>query len=340
MRTDVHHIRGGYSYEQSIVDTAISPYTERQLLNALPPESARAESEVRALNAVAGRKGKILESAAELRKSVEGLANNARSLEKFVVAVTRRDWAGAARALGVHPRARSARRARDRAVAAGGGVANAWLNYSFGIKPIIDDMVFAMVILGEPRTIRLKGVGYGRLPVERTSRRFTYGAHYSFPGLAIDYDHTIRRVSKCVLWYEVSTAALARFNELGLYSVPATIWALQPMSFVVDWVLPVQDVLQALTADVGLAFKAGTHTSMARFEFSGFRGSCVEPGVVSLKEDFTLQNNGVGVYMNRTVYRTAPVPRPIYVKDPLSVWTAVTSLALLASSIKNSMKGL
>lgn len=331
---------GSYEYEMDITSRCVRVFDDRALSRELPGSSARAEAEVRALNAVAGRKGKILESLAEARASAMGIARNANSLQNFALAASKRRWADAARSLGFHPRDRRARRARDRTVAAGGGLGNAWLNYSFGIKPIIDDMVFALIILGQDRIIRVKGVGYSSFSPTAESQTYEFGGAYSFPKVRSEYTLRTTKFAKCVLWYQVRASHLARFNELGAYSVPATAWALVPMSFVVDWVLPVQDVLQALTADVGLSFKSGTYTTSVRKEYKGIRGKLqtsfveVVPPSVIPPRDFS------SFLMSRTVYRAAPFPKPLYVKDPLSVFTAVTSLALLATTIKNLMKGL
>lgn len=321
--------------------STLDPLTSSQLMALLPGSSSKAEAEVKALNAVAGRKGKILESFAEARESVLGLTRNATQLRLFVESVARRNWAGAARALALHPRSRSARRARDRTVAAGGGLGSAWLNYSFGIKPIVDDMVFALIILGEDRTIRLKGLGYSPHKVDNSVHSHTYGPAWNFPGGTTVYNRRIERFAKVVLWYEVRASSLARFNELGLYSVPATIWALQPMSFVVDWVLPVQDVLQALTADVGLTFRGGTYTRTVRVKVHGAKTSMKpQSNWKEVKCQILEAPSFERFRMERSVYTSRPTPKPFYVKDPLSVWTAVTSLALLASTIKSSMKGL
>lgn len=331
---DVNTLEGYYGMGNRVDDKA--------LRNLLPFGNSKVQADVAAFAAVADKKGKLLESVAEAMGGIKTIRDNARMLALFGTSVAKRDWAAAARALGLLPKSRRARRARDRTVAAGGGLGSAWLNYSFGIKPIIDDMVFALIILGEDRSIRLKGVGYANLKPSKsiqTTKGSGAGA-YGTGAWTTQYTRTIKPFAKTVLWYEVRASYLARHNELGLYNVPATAWALVPFSFVVDWVVPVQSILAAWTSDVGLTFKGGTHTRFVEIRDSGFnavpvpmRGFGMDGFLHSTK------HRTRSLKMVRTVYDKPPYPTTLYVKDPLSVWTAVTSLALLASVIKSQTKG-
>lgn len=312
------------------------------LRRGMPSASNKAEAEVKALNAVANRKGKILESAAELRSSVKTLTDNARMLQSFAIAVASRNWGAAAKALNLRSRDRRVQTARRKTIDAGAGLGSAWLNYSFGISPIIDDMVLALIIIKEDRTIRLKGSGRASLrgTTHSHSERLRTQSYWERVNFDADYDVKQESFAYCNLWYSVRSSEIARLNELGAYSVPATAWALLPMSFVVDWVLPVQDVLQALTATQGLTFRGGSYTAVCKLQLGN---SNVRAAVKNSRH--VLSKHTVSVppakclLMKRTVYTRAPIPKPIYVKDPLSVFTAVTSLALLAGTIQSLMRG-
>lgn len=309
--------------------------SQLELERLLPPTSVEDEAITKALNQLADRKGNILESAAELRSSVAGLARNATTVSNFLSAAVRKDWTRAAQALGLSPRSRKARRARDRTVAAGGGVGSAWLNYWFGLMPILDDMVFAMIILGQDREIRLKGAGTAGYLQQGGSERI--GGSLGFSGIPYQGSATVKseRGARCVLWYSMRTAQLARFNELGAYDVPATIWASQPYSWLVDFVIPVSQVMRAWTADVGLTFRGGSFTRYSRIKKSEMSMS------LKSNQTYTMVSGGEvdftdisGFMLERSVYSSAPKPTSLWIKDPLDAWKAATALALLATKAK------
>lgn len=308
----------------------------KELTSALPPTSVETECVTKALNQVADRKGNLLESVAELKSTVAGLASNATTVSNFLSAAVRKDWRAAAKALGLAPNSRKARRARDRTIAAGGGAGSAWLNYWFGLSPIVSDMVFAMVILNQDREIRLKGTGVAAM--QRTSSVKSVQSYlgYSTANYSGTYTQETKAGAKAVLWYSMRTAQLARFNELGLYDVPATAWALMPYSFAVDWVIPVSSILRAWTADVGLSFRGGSFTRFTRIEKKEPDFRMIDSSSLTVVKGGTIDVLGSsGFRMERKVYTTTPRPTALYVTDPLSVWTAVTSLALLGTRIKS-----
>lgn len=336
-KTPWYIYRGEGLFPFNSFSPVIPPFDAHKLRMLLPGRMARTEADVAAFTALANKKGNLLESLAEARSSLQGITDNAKTLSRFASAAIRKDWAAAARSLGLVPKSRRARRARDRTVAAGGSLGSAWLNYNFGIKPIIDDMVFALIILNQDREIRLKGSGRARITPEITSHSTLVGGAYSTGRWTLSYKRSVLRVAKTSLWYSVRTSQLARFNELGAYSVPATAWALVPMSFVVDWVLPVSSILHAWTADVGLSYRGGTHTQMVEVRDSGISLSPhVDPNEIVEGHLDVTPGATRNMIMDRQVYKTPPYPTSLYVKDPLSVWTAVTSLALLASIIKST----
>lgn len=306
------------------------------LEQALPPTSVEAECAIKALNQVADRKGNLLESAAELKSTVAGLARNAKQVNNFLIAVVLKDWRKAAIALGLAPRSRKARRARDRTIAAGGGAGEAWLNYWFGLSPIVSDMVFAMVILGQDREVRLKGTGVAAM--RRTASVVSQASFLGYSGAHYRGSHTVEKQvgARTVLWYSMRTAQLARFNELGLYDVPATAWAMLPYSFAIDWVVPVSSILRAWTADVGLTFRGGTFTRFARLQKKEPSYKIVDSANLKVASGGAIDVlPSSGFQMVRSVYIKPPYPTTLLVKDPLSVWTAVTSLSLLATRIKS-----
>lgn len=65
---------------------------------------------------------------------------------------------------------------------------------------------------------------------------------------------------RCNIWARIDPqhTGLRALNQLGLLNPLSLMWELTPWSFVVDWMLPIGSVLQALTAPAGLLFVDGS----------------------------------------------------------------------------------
>lgn len=120
-------------------------------------------------------------------------------------------------------------------------LANGWLMYSYGVKPLMDDIYNGMDVLQRPLPYNLvRGSGVGTSPVVRqnvTNAFFTY---------------QVQCTVKCSAWVQVRNPNLWLANQMGL--VNPAMWALEaiPMSFVVDWFSNLSQVVGACTDFTGL----------------------------------------------------------------------------------------
>lgn len=68
---------------------------------------------------------------------------------------------------------------------------------------------------------------------------------------------------KCV----VSSSFLYGLNLLGLTNPAKIVWELMPLSFVLDWFIPIGNFISALQGPMGLSFKSGYQTSYIKWSY-------------------------------------------------------------------------
>lgn len=146
---------------------------------------------------------------------------------------------------------------------------------------------------------------------------------------------TVHRV-EVSLWYKLQDIAVAQFSALGLQNSAALAWQLTPLSFLLDWVLPVGPWLESFTSDSGFDFISGTRSYKRvtavkdrrvdfRWSPSGSWADNSGPVPMSVSVEAEL--------FQRTVYSSRPVPG-VYFKNPLSTEHVFNALALLVSSVR------
>lgn len=101
------------------------------------------------------------------------------------------------------------------------------------------------------------------------------------------------------------------------------VWETVPYSFVVDWLFPIGNVLEAATSTLATEFLSGTRTFYGEEKASIDAKDVGEDGFVSERsQSFTTK----GYW--REPYSSFPVPST-YVKSPWSIRHALDAIALL-----------
>jgi hypothetical protein len=142
-------------------------------------------------------------------------------------------------------------------------IANYWLAYWFGLKPLVSDAYGLWELMKEQSKPVLLVHGRGRSSVQHNDHFdvepvSTLAPKYNLTGSS-SVSHEYRVTGK------LNDAQIARtINRAGLLNVPALAWELIPFSFVVDWVVPVGEFISNLSASSGLTFVDGS--SSVRFE--------------------------------------------------------------------------
>lgn len=211
-------------------------------------------------------------------------------------------------------------------------VANHYLQWKFGWAPLMQDMRGYVDLLKEQIDTSPKLVRAVRRLTDESSGSFLTNAHLKYPN-EVTYKGTSRVQVK--LWAAFQDSYWRNtVHGLGLDNPLTILWEVTPWSFVVDWVAPVGNVLQALTATQGLDFVGGCCTVTAE-------------GVNRIKvpahqDRVRYHENDSEVVIQRfatqrVAYTGFPFPKP-YLKSPFSTSHTNTAIALLTQLATKALR--
>jgi hypothetical protein len=146
-----------------------------------------------------------------------------------------------------------------------GGV---WLEYSYGWKPLLEDIHSAVMVLQRPFPKFL--IVRGKAQAKGVEAIFYQG---QCPGYyCTDYTKGTFR-TKVLIQSEVYVSSWVAWkaNQLGLTNPLSIAWEVVPFSFVVDWFMPIGNYLQSLTDFVGLSFQNSFVTWYAVVDHDNYR---------------------------------------------------------------------
>lgn len=324
------------------------------VLPALPivsqfPKHLEARAVNTALKQLQNRQGNILESIAELKSSLHGIARLSRSMARYVdafeLSVRQRNTEPMRRFFNLprdHPKLREWKRKLNGASLTAKTFASSWLTFWFGLAPIVDDMVLIMRILGDSnlfqQNLNGKGRGFARTQVSTRSNWFLRGTSDGFGGTNGGFRGTctVQRelgvyVSlTCNLNKEAVERRCRQAAQLGAFDVATTAWALVPYSWLVDFVLPLGQYLKSWEGRQGLDFRGGTLTHYqaysnpkVTYEKRWPRTSIIDVGSPQMFGERTF---------NRSVYTSLPAP-VFSARVPSDLWKATTALSLLVTKL-------
>jgi len=124
------------------------------------------------------------------------------------------------------------------------GAADTWLEFSFGWKPLVQDIYTGVDLLQNPiKAVKIKA-----------SRTYEVSFVEQVGGGLIGTKRTVTGKQGCKMGCEVtiSNPNLYLANNLGLANPALVIWELVPFSFVVDWFVSVGQFLENGSAWLGL----------------------------------------------------------------------------------------
>lgn len=205
----------------------------------------------KAASKITKRSADIAETAFELRPTAKMIAGRARTLANLAKNLKQGRWKDIEGMIGDVPSSVTKLPPARR-------LADGWLELQFGWLPLVST-AYTAVDTYRNRIVRgaiLKGSSYqGKRPTSSSSA--SASGEVSFKVLeCIDHGgwpgYTYLGV--------VGDSGAATLNSIGFANPLLVAWNLLPYSFVVDWFLPVSDVLAALTAGVGLTSKTGVLT--------------------------------------------------------------------------------
>lgn len=311
----------------TVWDVVIHGATTWFSLNSPAPETLLPSSDIsraiiEMLKQVGDEKFSVGQMVVEMQSSIDLIGDSARVLSRAMMFASRKSWKNVAKSLNVEPKA----------LKKGTSASDGWLQYQFGWAPVVDDIVNSCALLG--------GVFDGQDPpviMARTKRatsvvnRSTGVISTSFGLGNLDIPYKREDIKsheyKASVYYELDVAYLREFAQFGLAGL-STPWAVLPMSFLADWVIPIGDYLAAWDATIGLKYKGGSYTNFLRTTSAlSFDEHRTSTGTKLSGDCFSLPVNRY--QMDRVVWPSSPLPFPAYIKNPFSVFKTVTSVALL-----------
>jgi hypothetical protein len=200
-----------------------------------------ASSLTKALN---GLNKDSLQTGADLgegRETLGMIASNASQIARALLAARQGNWGAIPGILGMN----------RRDVLNGKFLSNQWLQYQYGWKPLfgsLHDSVEKFMSPANPTPQLLISKGFA-------GHESTVTKNSLFDNSVSTL--SIKQQAKTVLIAEIARPGLRKAAEWGLVNPASVAWELVPFSFVVDWFVPVGNVLSAATDTAGLTFKAG-----------------------------------------------------------------------------------
>jgi len=126
------------------------------------------------------------------------------------------------------------------------GLASRWLEFRYAVSPLMSDLDSMLKALysSQSKPMWERKVAGATLKYYRKSLRYSGN-----PGATEIFDHTMEL--RIGAYFRVNPNVQA-FKRLGLLNPLATLWELLPLSFVVDWLIPIGDYIGSLDAMAGV----------------------------------------------------------------------------------------
>jgi hypothetical protein len=248
-----------------------------------------------------GARAQLGASLGEARTTLDMLANATLRPARALLFLKKGQFRAAASEIGINRANRKP----------GQTAANFWLQYQYGWKPLYSDVKFLYDRFGEqaakPMFIHAK-----------VSKEITEEFH----------DHTKD-------WYESARATVGvtaryvptAFSELdaqGLLNPLSIAWELVPFSFVVDWFVPVGNVLQAITATADLEFISGFRSSKIQSDLTNYNNGSPDQQVLQRGSHRTKSTRFI-----RNPFYSFPLPSLYADETPFSSTRVANASALL-----------
>lgn len=250
----------------------------------VPPLSMVSRAEIQALTKLKRQRvnygvalGEASATARFLGDAATRVANGYRNLRRL-------DPKGAARALGF---------------ASKGDVPQRWLEYQYGLAPLLND-INGMVLDLQNRPRFDWRIRVNSRVKERSFGSVVSPSQYCYGDEEWQKDFEVG----VVLYYEPQSYALASLANLGLTNPAEVAWELTPFSFVLDWFLPVGSWLSTLDASVGWDFSDGCVSKFCRLSTRWQP----RPGNNEVWDGARPAGHREVVKFDRVVYNSSPIP--------------------------------
>lgn len=257
--------------------------------------------------------------AAEAKKAATGLAKNFTDILGVYQAVRKGNFKKAVSFLKPDTVKAKGWSSRD--------AAGRWLELQYAILPLASDLKRAYDYLRETQK---------RVLTYSVSANYnlTVPQHSIEDSSSVSMQASGRRGVRTKCHYLIDDFRMREAARLGLINPLLVAWELVPYSFVIDWLVPVGNMIEALDATAGTVFISGTRTRWCDIDLTGT--------VKSQYQGYTdLPNSGLSavpfsgkIYsIQREALLSYPMVLP-YVKNPFSTGHLINAVALVRSLFK------
>lgn len=200
----------------------------------------------------------------ERRQTAQLLADSAFRLATAAVSLRQGNLKAFARALSLGTRdraavARSWKRVTTTPVDK--RLANHWLEYVFGWLPLLSDMRDSAELLAETVSTYKEPKGSVRAVGRTTASYRKRDPLTGYGHLFADVDAMASYTCRVKAQYELDSEARSVLSKTGITNPLSLAWEALPFSFVVDWILPVGNYIDSLTALDGFTIHSVTFST-------------------------------------------------------------------------------
>lgn len=292
------------------------------------PTQRRNEAVTKALLKIADQKVGMGENMAQFLQTLKLLSDPVRNLGNIIKAVQREK--------SFHKyfkmNARQIRKNVWHEVAA-----RRYLEYVYGWKPLMQDIHGIIELAKESGTKKpliLRGTGTSKVSTQNPDWTHTHTTYKTRASVS-----NVRMKSRvgCTLWAQIDpdNSGLRTLNQLNLINPLALSWELMKYSFVIDWILPIGPVLNALTAPMGLIFVDGSISNRvsASCDYENYWAGLENSDYPIKEKGSKASGNAVYEGYTRGVIRSWPLPGLWIDNDPMRGDRPLKALALFISSL-------
>lgn len=276
----------------------------------------RSQAETEVLLKLKNQKVDFGTALAELTKTAAHLTTVATDLWRSVASARKGQWKEVFNILSKRSPLHS------RKITAGKTLAQYWLEYQYAWRPLIGEAYGAYELFTEQAKPALL------LHANRTIKRNKTISGRRYAGAWDGFWHELSATAKVRTIARVTArlddGMIRQATRMGLINPAAVAWEVVPFSFVVDWSIPIGNVLQALDATNGLTFVGGSFTQQSLCKGTVKLSPRYSP-VVGVREG---ESEVWKMVLDREVYSSFPMPS-LYAKSPFSELHAASAVALL-----------
>jgi len=213
-------------------------------------------------------------------------------------------------------------------------LADNWLEMQYGWKPLLQDIEgaaksLAYINYGSYAHQTVTATAYENRPNSLTLH--PNRANPPITGREIQFTETWIRFG---VRFRVDDRLKAFLAQTGFSNPVNLIWELLPYSFVVDWFLPIGNMLQTINAFAGLNFVGGYESRFTKrytWRWTGYRGGLWGSNDKGLLVQFGNMNTTQRRHDRIKLYTWPTASRPFF-KNPLSTVHALNAIALMKTA--------